>query len=100
MHPGSTSTQYHACGNRSCRCHDLENPKKHGPYTKLTYSHAGKSRCRFVRSECLEELQQRLASYKQFRELIARWVELSIEAGTIEFFSKRTDDAGKASAKS
>jgi len=89
IHPGSISCQYHACGNPSCRCHDPVDPKKHGPYRKLTYSHAGKSRCRFVRPECAEELGRRLENHKTFRKLVAKWVELSIQAGTVEFFAKR-----------
>jgi len=88
IHPGSISTQYHACGNPSCRCHDPVDPKKHGPYNKLTYSHAGRSTCRFVREECAEQLRQRLDNYKTFRALTAKWIELSIQAGTIEFFPK------------
>lgn len=96
IHPGSISQQYHACGNHSCRCHDPVDPKKHGPYSKLTYSHAGKSRCRFVRPECVEVLGQRLENHKTFRKLVARWVELSIQAGAAEFFTK----AGKRPADS
>lgn len=94
IHPGSVSSQYHACGTPSCRCHDPVNPKKHGPYNKLTYSHGGKSSCRFVRPECLEELKQRIDNYKSYRRLTARWVELSIQTGTVEFFTK-ADAAAK-----
>jgi len=97
IHPGSTSGQYHACGNPSCRCHDPVNPKKHGPYNKLTYSHAGKSHCRFVRPECLEQLGQRLKNHKTFRELVAKWVELSIQAGAAEFFAKTDKRPAKPS---
>lgn len=89
IHPGSTTNQYHACGNPSCRCHDPANPKKHGPYTKLTYSHDGKSHCRFVRPESAEDLKQRLQNYKTFRDLTAQWVKLAIEAGTLEIFNKK-----------
>jgi len=92
IHPGSISSQYHACGNPTCRCHAPINPKKHGPYNKLTYCHGGKSSCRFVRPERVEQLKQRLDNYKTFRKLTARWVELSIQAGTVEFFAK-TDKA-------
>lgn len=88
IHPGSMTSQYHACGQPSCRCHDAENPQKHGPYFKLTYSQKSKYRCRFVRPECVEELQQRLANYKTMRVLIARWIALSVEAGEEDFFSK------------
>ena len=97
IHPGSVSSQYHACGTPSCRCHDPVNPRKHGPYNKLTYSHAGRSSCRFVRPECLEQLTRRLDNYKTFRKLTARWVELSIQAGTIEFFTKADDAPAKPS---
>ena len=48
----------------------------------------GKSACRFVRADCLEQLKQRLDNCKTFRKLTARWVKLSIQAGTVEFFSK------------
>jgi len=100
IHPGNVSSQYHACGNPSCRCHAPNNPKKHGPYSKLTYSHGGKSRCRFVRPECVEQLQHRLDNYKAFRRLTAKWVELSIQAGTIEFFAKATASSAKSSSRS
>ena len=88
IHPGAISSQYHACGNPSCRCHDPVDPKKHGPYDKLTYSHRGKSGCRFVRPECREELQRRIENYRLFRELAARWVDLAIQAGADDFFTK------------
>lgn len=96
IHPGSISEQYHVCGTASCRCHDPVNPQKHGPYNKLTYCHRGKSGCRFVREDCSEELRKRLRNYKTFRQLIDRWIELSIQAGSAEFFSK----PGSASATS
>jgi len=95
IHPGSISGQYHACGNPTCRCHAPINPQKHGPYNKLTYSHAGKAHCRFVRPECVDELKSHLDNYKTFRKLIARWVKLSIQAGTVEFFTKADDASTK-----
>jgi hypothetical protein len=88
IHPGSISSQYHACGNPSCRCHDPDRPAKHGPYSKLTYVHAGRPACRFVRPECVGELRERLANYKTFRKLTAKWVQLAIQAGMAEFFTK------------
>ena len=100
IHPGSISSQYHACGTPSCRCHDPVNPKKHGPYNKLTYCYGGKSRCRFVRPECVEELKQRLHNYKTFRRLTAKWIELSIQIGTIEFFTKSAPTTNPPPTKS
>lgn len=88
MHPGSVSSQYHACGNPKCRCHDPENPKKHGPYNKLTFVRRGKSACRFVREENLEEMKSRLQAYKTFKDLTDRWVAIAIKMGETEFFKK------------
>jgi hypothetical protein len=93
IHPGSISPQYHACGNPACRCHDPGDPKKHGPYNKLTYCHRGKSGCRFVRDEHFEQISQRLRNYKTFRALVDRWIELSIQAAAAEFFARTPAEA-------
>jgi len=98
MHPGSISQQYHACGNPSCRCHDPQEPKKHGPYNKMTYVHRGRSACRFVKAEHLEELKDRLLHYKRFKKLMDRWIKLSIDMATIEFFDKSRKGASKKPA--
>jgi hypothetical protein len=86
MHPGSISQQYHVCGTPTCRCHHPTEPQKHGPYNKLTYVHRGRPACRFVRETDLDELRTRLENYKTFRSLMDRWVALSIERATAEFF--------------
>lgn len=95
MHPGSVSSQYHACGNPSCRCHDPGNPRKHGPYNKLTYVYRGKSTCRFVKEEHHEDLRRRLQNYKRFKKLMDRWIKLSIEMGKKEFFDKSPKPGAK-----
>jgi hypothetical protein len=66
---------------------DPEHPQRHGPYHKLAYVHHGKPVCRFVRADCTDEIKQRLATYKTFRKLIDRWIELSIQQARIQFFS-------------
>jgi len=96
VHPGSISSQYHACGNPSCRCHDPDNPQKHGPYNKLTYVRRGKSACRFVRAECIDELRRRLANHATLRSLVDRWIELSVQAGTMEFFGKPAETPARS----
>jgi hypothetical protein len=88
MHPGSLSRQYQVCGRPGCRCMDAERPRRHGPYHKLAYVHRGKPVCRFVRADCVAVLKQRLAVYKTFRSLMDRWIELSIQQGAVEFFSR------------
>ena len=87
MHPGSVSMQYQVCGRTGCRCMDPDHPRRHGPYHKLAYVHRGKPVCRFVRADCVAEVKPRLATYKTFRKLMDRWIELSIQQAQIEFFS-------------
>ena len=90
IHPGSISEQYHVCKNPGCCCMDPKAPQRHGPYHKLAYVHRGKQACRFVRKECLKQLESRLANYKKFRSIMDQWISLSIERGVIEFFSQST----------
>ena len=87
MHPGSISKQYQVCGRTGCRCSDPKHPLRHGPYHKLAYVYRGKPVCRFVRAGTQQALSQRLAVYKRFRQLIDRWIDLSIQRGVIDFFS-------------
>ena len=37
MRPGSLSRQYNVCGKPGCRCKDPKNPRRHGPYYKVSY---------------------------------------------------------------
>jgi hypothetical protein len=78
MHPGSLSQQYNVCGQPDCRCKAPRQPQKHGPYYQLSYTWRGKSTTRFVRPEQVREMQQKLARYKRFRELVNAWVDLEV----------------------
>jgi hypothetical protein len=78
MHPGSLGQQYNVCGKPDCRCKDPRHPQKHGPYYQLSFSWRGKSTTRFVRSEQVTEMRQKVASYKRFRELVNEWVDLEV----------------------
>ncbi|MEI8243295.1 MAG: DUF6788 family protein [bacterium] len=64
-----------------------DNPERHGPYAKLTYVYRGRNVSRFVRAGCVETLSPRLATFKEFRRLVDRWVALSIQIGQLTFFS-------------
>ena len=99
MHPGSISKQYQVCGRAGCKCMDPEHPQRHGPYNKLAYVHRGKKTCRFVRAGTEQELSERIASYKRFRQLIDRWVELSIHRGIIDFFPSAQSPPKKSSRR-
>lgn len=96
MHPGSISKQYQVCGRVGCRCVDSKHPQRHGPYHKLAYVYHGKPVCRFVRAGTEQALALRLAVYKQFRQLIDRWVELSIQRGIMDFFPAVTKPTRRA----
>ena len=87
MHPGSISMQYQVCGNPTCKCMRKDDPQRHGPYAKLSFTRLGRRVCRFVRADCVERLRPQLANHKEFRKLTDRWVALSIKIGQIEFFS-------------
>ena len=79
MRPGSLSRQYNVCGNPTCRCKDPENPKKHGPYYQVSYSHKGKSTTQFVKIDALAETKKQLKNYQTFKSLTEEWVALSVE---------------------
>jgi hypothetical protein len=79
MRPGSLGRQYNVCGAKGCRCKDPKNPKKHGPYTQLSYVHQGKSTTRFIRPHQVVRVRAQLATYKRFRKLVDTWVHLAVE---------------------
>jgi hypothetical protein len=70
---------------------DPKKPQRHGPYYKLAYVHRGKPVCRFVRADCVTEVQRRLANYKIFRKIIDTWIAITIQRGTLDWFSPRPD---------
>lgn len=78
MRPGSISEQYNVCGKATCVCKDPENPKKHGPYYQLSYTHQGRGRTEFVSKERVDEVRQQLERYRSFRALTKEWVDLSV----------------------
>ena len=71
MRPGTLSRQYAACQKPGCACVDPVNPKKHGPFYQLSYSHQGKSTTRFVRPGYVARIKKELAAYKRFRWRLA-----------------------------
>lgn len=78
MRPGSLSEQYNVCGNPTCRCKDPENPKKHGPYHQLSFTHQGKSTTEFVKADEVSEVRQQLENHRTFKALSREWVDLSV----------------------
>jgi hypothetical protein len=93
LHPGSLSRQYQVCGKPGCKCMDPQQPRPHGPYSKLTYVYHGKFTCRFVRAHSVKEVQALLAAFKKFRALTDAWIALAIrraQLGPLERATKKS----------
>ena len=78
MRPGSLNQQLTVCGRSGCKCQDLKNPQKHGPYYQLSYVHQGKSTTQFIPKELVKTVEQELKNYKIFKSLTAEWVDLAL----------------------
>ena len=81
MRPGSLSLQYKAPA------------EKKGPYYQLSYTHKMKSRTQYVRPQWVDEIEKQIEVYKQFRKLIERWIDLSIDYSQTRM-GKKTDSGG------
>ena len=79
MRTGSLTEQYNVCGKSSCKCKDPDDPQKHGPYYKLSYTRYRKSTSEFVRSEDVDQLGKQLQDYKTFMALKDEWIDRSIQ---------------------
>jgi len=66
MRPGSLTQQYKV-------------PKeKRGAYYQLSYMHKMKSRTDYVRPQFVDHVRTQVATYKRFKKLVDRWIELAI----------------------
>jgi hypothetical protein len=79
MRPGSLSRQYNVCGNPKCRCKDLENPKKHGPYYQLSYVHRGQHTTQFVKAEQVALVRGHIENYRKYKKLTQRWIDWALK---------------------
>ncbi len=95
MRPGSLSRQYAACQKSGCACIDPVNPKKHGPFYQLSYSHSGKSTTRFVRPGYVPQIKRELAAYKRFRQLTEKWVTLALTLSQLRLEQARREEDQK-----
>ena len=95
MRPGSLSRQYASCQKPGCACMDSINPKKHGPFYQLSFSHAGKSTTRFVRPGYVTKIKKELAAYKRFKKLTQDWVALAITLSQLRIEEARQNEDGK-----
>jgi hypothetical protein len=79
IYPGNLSRQYNVCGKPGCRCKDPANPRRHGPYYKVSYVYRGRPSSRFIPKDQVKTVRVELANYKQLRKLTEEWVGLSLE---------------------
>ncbi len=55
------------------------NPKKHGPYYKLSCTWNDKGRTIFVRKEELVHIRERVKNYKTLKRLVKQCVDLTLK---------------------
>lgn len=68
--PGGIRSYLSVCGTPGCRCKDKKDPKKHGPYNKLSYSVGGKSSSMFIKTINLSEAENMVGNFKRIKELL------------------------------
>lgn len=67
MRPGSLTRQYR------------EPKEKIGPYYQISYTHKMKSHTEYVRPMFIKDVKSQIASYKHFKKLMEKWVQLAIK---------------------
>ena len=71
MRPGSITQQY-------------RQPKEQKrPFYQISYTHRMQSRSEYVRPEHLAALRKETATFKRFKKLIDRWVNLALAASQL-----------------
>lgn len=87
LRPGSLSTQYNVCGSPGCRC-KAEPPQKHGPYYQVSFTRKGKGSSKFVKEKDLPVVRKQLQNYERMKQLIDKWIDLSIELSNLRLANK------------
>ena len=67
--------------------------KSYGAYWHLSYTHQGKGRTEYIRTEALARVEREVANYRRFKTLVDRLITLSIAK------SKLRINAEKAASK-
>jgi len=67
MRPGTLTKQY-------------RNPKeKKGPFYQISYTYKMRSKSEYVRPQHVAALRRQIKSYKKFKSLVEKWVDLTLE---------------------
>ena len=72
MRPGSLTKQYRNA------------PDKKWEFYQLSYTHKMKSKTNYVRAHHVAELKEQIKTYKKFKKLVEKWIDLSIEHSKIK----------------
>ena len=92
MLPGTLEEHYNVCGKAQCRCKDKINPRKHGPYYRLSYSLKGKNSSVFVKKEDAPAIREMTENYRESRsntqDLALEMIELYRHEGLQSMLDK------------
>lgn len=77
MRPGTLSVQYRKPSEKAI------------PFSQLSYTHQTKSRSEYVRSCNLATIKREIDNYKQFKKLVEKIVDLSIQASKLRIEEAR-----------
>jgi hypothetical protein len=67
MRPGSLTYQY-------------QRPKeKKGGFYQISYTYRMKSKTEYVKAEFVQDLKRQIATFKRFKKLTQRWIDLAIQ---------------------
>ena len=88
--PGTISEQWNVCGKKGCRCRDKVTPRRHGPYSQLSFTLGGKSSSMFIKSTDLVKAQQYTSRYREFKQLFTQLAEAYVAAVRTHGFEHET----------
>jgi hypothetical protein len=71
MRPGTLSVQYRNPSERKT------------PFHQISYTHKGRSRSEYVRPENLPAVRKEIQTYRTFRRLVEKIIDLSLEASRL-----------------
>ena len=67
MRPGSVTKQFHKRGD------------KKWPYWQISYTQNQRSKTEYLKDEFVEKIKAEVATYKKFKKLIEKFVNLNVE---------------------
>lgn len=67
MRPGSVTKQFHKRGD------------KEWPYWQISYTQNKRSKTEYLKDEFVEKIQAEVATYKKFKKLVEKLVNLNVE---------------------